>query len=192
MSLLRAFERDLDRGPQPKVRIRPLYQILAEEAREYRDVMKSGGEMVAHLNQKVSGLVQLIDGIREQLESLQNANYIAKFPFRYQPARLVNPIEQIQAFYEAITSEKDRELIEGPTRTAEVVKYRTQIMRRLLDFGASGPTIAKILKKDWGTIYYHTLPSVMAKRRKAGMRRYAKSKNTTKKGNHESKQPTAR
>lgn len=184
MSLLRAFEKNLDRGHQPSVRIRPLYQLLAEQAMEYRDIasMKNGGEMIAHLNQKVASLTQMIDGLREQMESLQNANHIAQFPYRYQPARIVNPIEQIQAFYHSITSEKDRQLLEGSERTSEVVRYRAQIMRRLLDFGASGPTVAKILKKDWGTIYYHTLPKVKASRRKAGMRRWVAQKKQQQKG----------
>jgi hypothetical protein len=161
-----------------------MYQILAEQANEFetsKTIASSGGipSMVAGLHQRVQELSKMLEGLREQLESLQNANHIAQFPYRYQPARLINPLEQIQAFYESITSAKDREVIEGKSRAAEVVRYRTQIMRRLLDFGASGPTVARIMKKDWGTIYYHTLPKVMAKRRRAGMRRWVEQKKQT-------------
>jgi len=182
MSLYQAFNRDADRGPQPRVKIRPLYQVLAEQASEFesaKSIATNGGipTMVAGLHQRVTELSQMVDGLREQLESLQNANYIAKFPFRYQPPMVVNPEDQAREFYMSITTEKDRELVESSSRLADVVKFRHQIVRRLLDFGISDSMVAKIIKKDRGTVYYHALPDVAAQRRKRNMQNY-----NTKKG----------
>ena len=151
MSLYKAFNATMERGFVPYRRTTPAYKTLAEEAKEFEKSKESNTAQITYILHRINEIEKAL----ERLETgITQARIEIGMPRETDKARIISPEEQIQRYYYTITNEEDRKLIMSRGRDAQTVEYRTKIINKLIKFGATISTIARMMCRDHGTIIH--------------------------------------
>jgi hypothetical protein len=153
MSLIKQFNSTAERGFVPYRRLTPCYKTLAEEAQEFekRKESTSIAPQFAYLSKKVAELEDACTRLQQQLAATRVE---FDMPAIKKICRLVPLEEQIKTYYHGLTTEEDRKLLLSKRRDAQTVEYRTSIIQKLREFGATNSTIGRMLCRDHGTIMH--------------------------------------
>lgn len=153
MSLYQAHNRHMDRGFVPYRRQSPIYKTLAEEAAEFERQKTAGTAQTAYILERISR----IEGAITRMEAeIARTRIDMAMPSEVKNPRIVSPEEQIQMYFHSITNEEDRKVLISKERDAQTVKYRKEIIEKLIAFGATISTISRMLCRDHGTIIHLT------------------------------------